>query len=407
MNKPTSDVEIPAAAQALSKGKSLQDIAAMMASNTMKMRGLEEPASPNEVIADEDDNDKGEAAPKYKPRSNRRTDEEHAEDLEGGDALDDSDGVGGDDDQSGGGEGDADDAGGAGEEADDAGNEEGDGVADADASDAGEFFELDDDDMIDLGDGTEMSFGDLKNIHNADQFTVEQLQQQETATNEALNMRTSAENEMAQARGVINAMMKHVLDIVAQPMVRKPDEALKTTNADRYIQHLDAYQADQQRIAQTNELLTGAVKEYTEHENQQREVRKQSEMSVLVSKIPAMQSEQSRGQASQDILDAAAFYGYSPEEVNDAIDHRVYRMAYDAQQYRKLVKGQSSETIDLSKEAANKKVRRTRTLRSRGTTAKTRLSTQAKTVDKAKQKAAKSGSAKDVAAFLAAKKTGK
>ena len=99
-------------------------------------------------------------------------------------------------------------------------------------------------------------------------------------------------------------------------------------------------------------------------------------------------------------MDAAAHYGFSPNEVNEAIDHRVYQMAYDAQQYRKLMSKSTKQ--DTLEELAKEKVKaQTRTLRSRGTSAKNRLSAQAKKVKIVKARAKKTGRVDDVAEFIA------
>jgi hypothetical protein len=99
------------------------------------------------------------------------------------------------------------------------------------------------------------------------------------------------------------------------------------------------------------------------HNNKLKEVKtayKTEEMNILLQQIPALRSEDraARAQASQDIIDAAAFYGFTPDEINEAADHRVFKMAYDAQQYRKLKKhvqdrneGEARETHNQNKPA--------------------------------------------------------
>ena len=387
----TEQVTVPKAAEALSKGKSMQDIADMLAANTMKMRRQTTPNegnTPEGAPVDETD-DAGETDALDLDTGVGDSDES---DDASGTALDDSAGTGDDDD--------------AGEEEENARESDDDDNDDAlDDQDADQAtFEIDDDDLLELDDGTQVSIAALKEVFKADETIAQAVEQQKEATNEALTMRARAQEDTAKAQGAINAMFKHVVDVVAVPLVPPPNEADKQNNPQQYIRHLDAYQQDQQRIQQAQQDLAGAVEAYSQQQTEFVEARKKEEMNVLISKIPALQSAKTRPQASQDILDAASFYGFSPDEVNNAIDHRIYQLAYDAQQYRKLMKATGKDEVDLTLEKAKTKVRQTRTLRSRGTTAKTRVSGQAKRVLKAKTRAQSTGKAKDVAAFLAAKR---
>lgn len=390
MSDSTDAVTLPAAAQALQKGKSMQDIASMLADNTMKMRGAEI-ATPNEVNEDDDgapettDLDTGDSG-----------NDEHIADADDvGIAADDVDALGEDDDHSGneeetGGTVDEDDPNAEPQQADNLDVEE---------------FEVSDDDLVELSDELQVSIGDLKKVYQADENLAARVQEQEVATNEALTMRAKAQHDTEQATGAINAMFKHILDIAAQPLISAPDEALKATDPARYIQHLEAFNNDKQRITETQDMLTNALGEYTTQTKQLKENRKQQEIQILATKIPAMQKAETRPQASKDILDAATHYGFKPEEVNDAIDHRIYLMAYDAQQYRKLMSQTNKEEVDLTEEKARTKVRQTRRLRSRGTNAKSRLSGQAKRLRVLKTKAQSSGKPADVAAYMAAKQS--
>jgi len=386
-----SNVTLPAAAKALQRGKSMQDIAAIMAENTMQMRGINNDGTPNEGL-DDDDDTKSTIDADDVDTGDSADDDTDAIDDENGDALDDGAGDGADDDQ--GGE----------EEGSDEGREEDDEGEEGSGSDEDLEFEIEDTDLLELEDGTQVSIADLKELYQADDTISAAIEEQKAATNEALQMRAKAEDDAFKAQGVINAMMKHIVDVITVPLIGPPDENLKSSDPQQYIRHLDAYNQDQARIQQAQQDLAGAVNEFTEAQAEDLKTRRQDEMGVLVSKIPAMQNAETRPQASQDILDAAAHYGFTPDEVNNATDHRIYMLAYDAQQYRKLMKKTGKEEVDLTLEKAKTKVKQTRTLRSKGTTAKSRVSGQARRVATLKKKAANSGKSKDVAAYLAAKR---
>jgi hypothetical protein len=80
-------------------------------------------------------------------------------------------------------------------------------------------------------------------------------------------------------------------------------------------------------------------------------------------------------------------------------------MAYDAQQYRKILANSSKTVDDIKEKVSTKVTSQTRTLRPRGTVAKDRLSAQAKTIKVLKATAKKSGKPEDVAALIAAKRS--
>lgn len=391
------DLEIPAAAQALKPKKSLSDIADMLAQNHMKMRAGKSDTTPNEVKNEDDDKTKAQRV----ANGTRRTDANDAEDLE--DTTEELNGLLSDEDD------DVEDADTSGtddstvDDTDDVDEDDEDDVDDDDSTIA-DYFEIDDDDLLELDDDTQVSIADLKRVYKADESIAQEIEKQQTATSEALTMRARAQDDSMKAQEMVGALMKHIIETIQVPLIGPPNEGLKTTNPEQYIRHLEAYNEDQKRINDTETQLADAISTFAEHQKGQKETRKKEEMMVLTQKIPALSDPKTRPEASKDILDAAAHYGFSPEEVNEAIDHRVYRMAYDAQQYRKLMNASTKEEISLTEEKAKNKVRQTRTLRSKGTTAKTRLSGQAKRIKVLKKAAQSSGKPKDVAALLVAQR---
>lgn len=264
-----------------------------------------------------------------------------------------------------------------------------------------EEFEISDDDLVEIGDKT-VSLGDLKKMYGADETILTNIQAAETNQRDTSIAYAKAQEDSEKTQVAMNAMMKHVTNIISQPLVGVPNEALKTTDAALYIQQLDMYNNDQARIRNAEATLMQALTAHADNEKELVNHRKKHELHLLAESIPALKDPEKRKVASQDILDAGAHYGFSPDEINDTIDHRVYRMAHDAQQYRKLMARSGENIIDIVETAKTKVKKQTRTLRSRSTTATNRLSAKVKQQKVLRTKAQKSGKPKDVAAFMAA-----
>lgn len=266
-------------------------------------------------------------------------------------------------------------------------------------------FEIDDDDLVELEGGSTVSLGDLKRNYNADTEAAKNLKETTEQHKAASVERAKALEESQRLNVAAQEMFKNMTDVITQPLVSPPPAELKNTNPAQYIQHLEAYQQDQQRIAASKESILNAMQEHRKEQSTLLENKKQHELQLLANKIPALRSSDAatRKAASKDILDSAEYYGFSPNEVNLAADHRLYQMAHDAQQYRKIMSRSGKQGEQLVKEA-QEKVQRTRTLRTKGTTANNRLSAQAKQQRILKSKAKKTGRTDDVAAVIAAKK---
>ena len=359
--------------------KSLDEIAAMMAENTMKMR---KPAQvPNEVTPDAEE---AEAVVQ---------DEVPAGD---GAVAGREEDVNVDDDN----EPEID--------ATDANDEEGAGAVDAgaDSGDDGYDLEIDDDTLFALDDETEVSFKELKARYNIDEETKTLVETQRSATQEALVTRQKAVEDSEKARRAATAVFEHFQNIIATPQVSKPDESLKTSNPAQYIQHLEYYNQDQARIRDQQADLHKAFDQHLEAEKEIKNNLRAQMINKLTEVLPALKSSDAKVKqaASQDIIQAARHYGFKDEEVNEALDYRLYQMAHDAQQYRKIME-KSGNQATTEEEKKTRVKNQTRTLRPRGTTAKNRLTAKAKRVKAVKTKAQSTGRVDDVADFIAAQKS--
>jgi len=359
--------------------KSLDEIAAMMAENTMKMR---KPAPvPKEVTPDAEE---AEAVVQDEVPAGDGAVAGREEDVNVDDDNEPE------------------------VNATDADDEEGAGTVDAgaDSGDDGYDLEIDDDTVFALDDETEVSFKELKARYNIDEETKALAETQRSATQEALVTRQKAVEDSEKARRAATAVFEHFQNIIATPQVSKPDESLKTSNPAQYIQHLEYYNQDQARIRDQQADLHQAFDQHLEAEKEIKNNLRAQMINKLTEVLPALKSSDAKVKqaASQDIIQAARHYGFKDEEVNEALDYRLYQMAHDAQQYRKIME-KSGNQATTEEEKKTRVKNQTRTLRPRGTTAKNRLTAKAKRVKAVKTKAQSTGRVDDVADFIAAQKS--
>ena len=387
-----------AAPEAPKSIRSMDELAAIMAANREQMRGAKADAQqPNEGVSDDN-------TPVFKSRRQAAAAEPQASD----DADDD---VGQPDDDTDDttpaqkhADADADDESGA--AADDAAAAEHDSGDDDDALAAQDGqheddWSISDDDLIEIeGLDEPVSFKDLKDVYQADKTVSKNVEDSRVQLEEATNAYRTATEQAATLNTAMQALVSGIEQVMAQPLVSKPDAAMKSTNPAQYIQHMEAYEQDQQRIQQSRNSVLEALDAHRKEAENLFNQRKQHEIAVLADKLPALKDPQKRQAASKDILDAAAHFGFSPEEINKTADHRLFLMAHMAQQYLKLT-SQSKQ----QKEETETRVRRhittqPRVLRSKNT--KPRLAASQKEAKRIKNVAQKSGKPDDVAAFMAA-----
>lgn len=283
-------------------------------------------------------------------------------------------------------------------------DEDGDEGGDEDAGDVDELT-IDEDTLIELeGEEEAISLKTLKDVYQADKTIVERVKQTEAAYLEATQARSKALEDNASANEALTNVVKALDGIIGQPLVSKPNEAMKQSDPARYWAHFEAYQNDQQRIQQSRQAIINALGEHSNKVKEIKENFKLREMAVLAQKLPALRDEKTKTQATRDILDAAAAYGFTPEEVEAAGDHRIYQMAYDAQQYRKLKSLGKEEKEEKKTQIKAKIGQQPKVLRSKGTGPDSRGTVAQKRVKVLKARAEKTGRVDDVAAFMASKR---
>lgn len=375
MNKPIEDTIEKKAIH------SMDELAALMASNREQMResgkypSLKK-TSPNEVVDDTSDDN--------------NVEDVSSEDNEDGASLLDADNI------------DLEDA------SDQSTVEDADTVDDIDGEDteandalAQADFEISDDDLIEIeGLDEPVSFKKLKDVYQADKTVVDRVEQTEIEYNRASETYQKAVEDSEKVTHAMTALIQGIDGILTQPLVSKPTDALKQSNPQQYIAHLEAYEQDQQRIKDARNTVLEALDAHRKQSEEAYQNLKVQEIGRLVEKLPELKNPETKKQASMDIIAAAQYFGFTPEEINKAADHRLFLMAHMAQQYMKL-KGLSKEEKEERTTTIKRRIAsQPKILRSKGT--QPRASAQVKQVKKIKNVASQTGKPQDVAAYMAA-----
>lgn len=264
--------------------------------------------------------------------------------------------------------------------------------------DDAEYLEFDDTTLVEVivdGEAKEVPLSDLRNAYSGNAAIEKRLQEASELRNEQRSVRDQALQEAETVKNATIAVLEHVSSELTTPLVSEPDPALRNSNPAQYLRHLEAYQKDQSRIAKHEEQLKTLFGEQAKKLAEVKENNRKQQLILLGEKLPSIKNEKTREQASADILEAAKHYGFSEQEVNSFADHRLYVMAHDAQQYRKLKS--TPRTGDMEERKPGKR----RVLRSGKTKPRAAAASQKKAIDAARKQAQTTGKHQDVAAYLA------
>jgi len=281
-------------------------------------------------------------------------------------------------------------------EDEDEGKEDEDGEA--------EYLDIRDDDLITVmvdGEEQEVSIGDLKKAHSGEGAIEKRLQEATELRKTAHAERTSVLEKLADNERVILETISSLDESVFKAIVPPPNEADIEKDPAKYVRHKKAYEEDQKRISEAKRAVEDK-KAALERQRLDRltEYGKYS-ASVLAKEYPELADPKTRVQTFNDLAQTAKSYGYSDQEIANALDPRMFLLVRDAMLYRKAkTKGSTMDPKDLE----SQKVKRVRRLRSGNTQAASRVRQSDKARREALEKAQKSGKLDDIAATLVTRK---
>lgn len=123
-------------------------------------------------------------------------------------------------------------------------------------------------------------------------------------------------------------------------------QSLEATNPQEFLKLRLKFQDRQNRLAAAQQFLDAKRQESVQS-------RLLDERTKLLEKIPEWRNQQAFESARQEMLSGLNVYGFTPEEVGSALDHRLLVLARDALAYRKL---QAAKPETTKKVAAAPKI---------------------------------------------------
>lgn len=202
-----------------------------------------------------------------------------------------------------------------------------------------ETVEYDDDDLIDVnvdGETQRVSLRDLKRRY-AGNGAIEKRLQEATETRKAAQAERAAFlKEATEHHQKLVETVTALDSSLFAPLVAKPDANLRLSNPTQYAYQKDLYDEDVDRIEKLREKFAGFFQQQNQKLTQMQNENRAEQARMLVDKLPALKNPKLAPKVQKSIMDAAAFYGFSPQDVAAASDHRLFLMARDAGLWRRM-----------------------------------------------------------------------
>lgn len=273
-------------------------------------------------------------------------------------------------------------------------------------SDETDYLTVDDDDLITVmvdGEEQEVSIGQLKKAHSGEGAIEKRLQEATEARKKALTEHQRGAERLAADEKALSEALSSLDDTVFKGVIPPPDENLKNSNPQQYIRHYEAYKQDQQRVADAKKAVEDKRAEIEKQRRERHEEMAKQAAQTIVKEIPELGDSGKAQQTYAQLAETAMSYGYSQEEINQAVDPRMFMLVRDAMRYRQMLGGDATASQVKERQAADKK-KKVRRLKSGNTSAKSRASQNDQKRKQAADKARQSGKPDDVAKFMSYKR---
>jgi hypothetical protein len=264
-----------------------------------------------------------------------------------------------------------------------------------------EYLDISDDDLITVmvdGQEQELSIGDLKKAHSLGGATEKRLQEATELRKTAHAERTQMLERLAAEERSLTEALSGLDQSVFKPVIPEPSQELRRSNPEQYLRHQEAYQADQKRIADAQKAVQGRLDQIKKQRNDRLDAYAKDAGKILLKEIPELADEKKAPQMLENLASTAKSYGYTDQEIQQALDPRMFMLVRDAMRFRQMTDKTRERPDPTNLEGQKqKKIRR---LRSGATKAKTAARQQDKQRKQVVDRARQSGKVQDVAATL-------
>lgn len=279
----------------------------------------------------------------------------------------------------------------------DGGEDEDDEEAGGD--DATDIIPIDDTDTIDvIVDGEQQTFtiADAKKALSGEGAIEKRLQEATLTRNTMREERELGLEQVRKQYNVLHQAVGHLSNVLFAPNAAEPDPNLLNTDLTAYQKQDIAYRKDQERIQTLQQQVGNLFANIQEHIEGDLKAYRSKEKAELQKALPILKDPEKGKVARQEILDAAAHYGFTAKEIGNAYDARMFMMAYDAAQYRKSLVDEKTEV----KTGSRKRKNAPKVMRHGSTTAKTKARQSTKRRAQVKDRAKETGKVDDIAAMI-------
>tara|TARA_R110002095_G_scaffold110116_1_gene96373 strand:+ start:8555 stop:9709 length:1155 start_codon:yes stop_codon:yes gene_type:complete len=285
------------------------------------------------------------------------------------------------------------------DEDDDAGDDD---AAEQEADEDG-FFQVNDDDQIEVkidGEIVLRSIADAKKALSGEGAIEKRLKEATESRKQAQADHTMLLEQFSVAHNSLIKTVNGMEEVVFQPAVAKPDAALRKSNPQQYLAQIDAYEADQHRVKEGRAAIRNLVQQQQEALSSDIQTYREQQTTALVAAIPELQDRDIAPRLLRSMSTLAMEdYGYSAEEIQNASDHRLYRMIYDLARFKEARKPRVRKENTV-KNLDNQASKRPRKLRSGATALKSKARKTADAQKAVMDNARATGKTKDIARTL-------
>ena len=252
------------------------------------------------------------------------------------------------------------------------------------------------------GEILEATLEDLTKAYSMKKGASNRFQQATNAVKEAILMQTNDLVTIAGNEAKLAEVMNQFQSAMIVPLIPEPDVALRDTDAQAYLRHLDAYNDDKARMDTMSSFISDKLEELGKLRSDRLKAYEVTAQTYLKESLPDLFDREKGAAIATKLAETARVYGYSEQEIATALDPRVIMLVKAAGDYQALLDDPKSiidsalDTTSEKKKTARKVVRLQRGKTVASTTAK---ATQKKR-DDAVVKARKSGTVADVANML-------
>lgn len=240
------------------------------------------------------------------------------------------------------------------------------------------------------GEEVDVTLDDLKRSFAGQGYIQKRMREVADVRKEAENVYAALNQERAQLAQTLAAYQQQ---LQAGGMPEKPSRDLLNSDPISYFDQLAAYEEATEKARHAQQTSYALEQQQQQLAERAHMALLQQQAQVLAQAIPEFADAKTASKLKQDIVQSAAKYGFSPEELTGIADARQVQVLYDAMRYRQMM---------ASKQKVTEKVASARPVIKPGV-ARTTAEGKKTQAQKVRARMKQSGDVDDVAAFLLAK----